>query len=50
MCGITGKILFDLEKLVHQDEIYKMTELIRHRGPDDSGYYFKKMLAWGSGD
>lgn len=41
MCGLCGKIHFDLGKPVFQDDIQKMTELIRHRGPDDCGYYLK---------
>lgn len=47
MCGICGKIHFDLDKPVLQDEIHKMTELIHHRGPDDSGYYIKENVGLG---
>lgn len=47
MCGICGKIHFELDKPVLQDEICKMTDLIRHRGPDDSGYYLKKNVGLG---
>jgi len=47
MCGICGKIHFDLDRPVLQDEIHKMTELITHRGPDDSGYYLKKNVGLG---
>lgn len=47
MCGICGKVHFDLAKPVRQDEIHKMTELITHRGPDDSGYYIKKNVGLG---
>jgi asparagine synthase (glutamine-hydrolysing) len=47
MCGICGIVNFDLEKPVFQHEIDKMTELITHRGPDDSGYYIKKNVGFG---
>ena len=47
MCGICGKVHFDLRKPVFQDEIHKMTELITHRGPDDSGYYIKENVGFG---
>ena len=47
MCGICGKIHFDSGKPVLQEEIRKMTELIHHRGPDDSGYYLKENVGLG---
>lgn len=47
MCGICGKIHFDLNRPVQRDEIQKMTELITHRGPDDSGFYIKENVGLG---
>lgn len=47
MCGICGKIHFDLERPVLQDDIHKMTDLIKHRGPDDNGYYVKENVGFG---
>lgn len=47
MCGICGKVHFDLGKPVFQDEVRKMTDLITHRGPDDSGYYIKENVGFG---
>ena len=47
MCGICGKVHFELDRPVLQDEIYKMTKLIHHRGPDDHGYYIKKNVGFG---
>ena len=47
MCGICGKVHFDLGKPVFQNDIHKMTELITHRGPDDSGYYIKENVGFG---
>lgn len=36
MCGITG--IFQRGKRIEKDQIVKMTDLLRHRGPDDEGY------------
>lgn len=47
MCGICGKVHFDISKPVLQNEIHEMTELIQHRGPDDSGYYLKENVGLG---
>lgn len=38
MCGITGKIYFNGNSVSEQD-ILKMNEKIKHRGPDDGGVY-----------
>ncbi|MEX0290850.1 MAG: asparagine synthase (glutamine-hydrolyzing) [Flavobacteriaceae bacterium] len=47
MCGISGKLHFDLDKPVLQNEIHDMTQVIHHRGPDDSGYYLKNNIGLG---
>jgi len=39
MCGITGKIYFSKEKNVSSNELEGMTDVIKHRGPDDKGVY-----------
>ena len=39
MCGIAGFI--DFNKKTHKDTLVKMTDILHHRGPDDSGYYFE---------
>ena len=39
MCGIVGLIKFDYS-LINIELFYKMTNLLRHRGPDDEGYLF----------
>jgi asparagine synthase (glutamine-hydrolysing) len=36
MCGITGIVRFDGRRVL-EDEIDRMTDAIRHRGPDDRG-------------
>ncbi|MCU0372731.1 MAG: asparagine synthase (glutamine-hydrolyzing), partial [Ignavibacteria bacterium] len=46
MCGITG--IFNLNKEpVPQEILKKMTDILGHRGPDDSGYYIDKYVAFG---
>jgi len=47
MCGITGKINFDRSKNVDIDELRKMTDSIRHRGPDDEGFYINGNVGLG---
>jgi len=38
MCGITGKVFVNGQTLAKED-IWKMNDAIKHRGPDDSGVY-----------
>src|SRR6266481_8203770 len=40
MCGICGQLNFVRNEPVESDTIRRMTESIRHRGPDDEGYFF----------
>ncbi len=39
MCGITGKIYFNSQRKVDVNELKQMTDIIRHRGPDDEGHF-----------
>src|SRR5580658_10006366 len=39
MCGICGKLIFDGEAKMSPSLVKKMADAIRHRGPDDEGYY-----------
>lgn len=39
MCGICGKYMFDREASVPAGLLREMADSIRHRGPDDEGYY-----------
>ena len=39
MCGITGAIWTDPEKALENSTLHRMTAALRHRGPDDEGYY-----------
>ena len=39
MCGICGKIYFDPERLVTQQEVLQMSHTLAHRGPDGEGVW-----------
>lgn len=47
MCGICGKVNFEPENMVDKRLIQGMCDLIRHRGPDDEGYYVKGKVGLG---
>lgn len=44
MCGISGVITNHSERL---REVYAMTKLIQHRGPDAEGFHFTERFAFG---
>lgn len=39
MCGITGAVWTDPQKSISAEVLRQMTEILRHRGPDDDGYW-----------
>jgi asparagine synthase (glutamine-hydrolysing) len=39
MCGICGKLVFDRGAVVSPHDLREMATAIRHRGPDDEGFY-----------
>ncbi len=39
MCGITGGIWSDPTKSLDERALRRMTDVLRHRGPDDEGFY-----------
>jgi asparagine synthase (glutamine-hydrolysing) len=47
MCGICGKLEFDLEAKVAPNLLKQMADAIIHRGPDDDGYYVKGQIGLG---
>ena len=47
MCGITGKIYFDKNRRISLNELKGMTDVIRHRGPDDEGHYINENVGLG---
>ena len=50
MCGITGAIWTDPEKALERDTLQRMTDLLRHRGPDDEGTYVSDFRLRGARD
>src|ERR1700761_2641905 len=47
MCGICGQYNFGDRAPVSRRKIERMADSIRHRGPDDEGYYIKGPLGFG---
>jgi asparagine synthase (glutamine-hydrolysing) len=47
MCGISGKINFDFERKIDALELKRMTDVIKHRGPDDEGFYINQNVGLG---
>src|ERR1700748_2780811 len=47
MCGICGKINFLHARRVERQELEKMAGTIRHRGPDDEGFYLDGPIGLG---
>jgi len=40
MCGICGKINRDYQKPIDRQLVESMCQVIKHRGPDDDGFFF----------
>jgi asparagine synthase (glutamine-hydrolysing) len=47
MCGITGILTLNPNASVSRECIQKMTDAVRHRGPDDEGIYLNGCVALG---
>jgi len=47
MCGICGKLFFDHQRPVDRQLIRSMADSMRHRGPDDEGYYIAGQIGLG---
>src|SRR5208282_5690682 len=47
MCGICGKLAFDRDEVISPSLVKSMADSIRHRGPDDDGYYFSGNVGLG---
>jgi asparagine synthase (glutamine-hydrolysing) len=39
MCGISGAVWTDAAQRIEHDTLVRMTDVLRHRGPDDEGFY-----------
>src|SRR5690606_9655978 len=48
MCGIAGLALFDPSATVDPRQLRSMTDVIRHRGPDDEGQHIDGPVGLGS--
>jgi len=47
MCGITGIFHFKNHQKIDPAVLQGMTDILRHRGPDDDGYYLKDNIGLG---
>lgn len=47
MCGICGKFEFERGKPVSASLVKRMADMIRHRGPDDEGFYVSRQIGLG---
>ena len=47
MCGICGRVNGELQRGVRQDELAGMAAAIRHRGPDDEGFFVRGNVGLG---
>ena len=46
MCSILGIVDFDKKKQNKESEIKKINNLLKHRGPDDEGFYNDDYIAF----
>jgi asparagine synthase (glutamine-hydrolysing) len=47
MCGICGWVSRGASDHLNNDDLKKMTDILAHRGPDDSGYFIRDNIALG---
>jgi len=47
MCGFAGKFCFSPELNPDRELIKKMTDQVRHRGPDEEGFFFERGIGLG---
>ena len=47
VCGICGKLNFDGAAAMEPALLKRMADAIRHRGPDDEGYYVSGPVGFG---
>jgi len=45
MCGISGAAWTDAARAVSRETLVRMTDCLRHRGPDDEGLYTSDVAA-----
>lgn len=47
MCGICGILNFNEKKEIDKNLVRRMTSVLKHRGPDDEGYYMSGQVGLG---
>ena len=47
MCGITGIVYHDKDRIVRPEDLKAMTDVIFHRGPDDEGFFTSENIGLG---
>lgn len=47
MCGIAGILHFDASRTVDKEVLWKMTEALKHRGPDGEGFHVNRNIGLG---
>ena len=47
MCGICGIYYFDRERRIDKERLTTMSRTLRHRGPDDEGYFVDSNIGLG---
>jgi len=47
MCGICGTLYFDPQRKVAREKLQSLTRFLRHRGPDDEGYFLEGNIGLG---
>ncbi len=47
MCGITGIFHFESDRLVDDNKLKEMTDIINYRGPDGDGFFIDKNIGLG---
>jgi asparagine synthase (glutamine-hydrolysing) len=47
MCGICGRVNLDQQSQADSDILNRMVQTLKHRGPDDDGYYVKDGIGLG---
>ena len=47
MCGIAGIFHFEHSRLINEDILKRMTNILHHRGPDGNGFYINNNIGLG---
>ena len=47
MCGVCGIVSFEVDEQIDRPALARMCQALRHRGPDDEGYYLDEQAGLG---